>query len=74
VALVRTDVSEESNASNIKVQVISKVRITLMEAITTSKTSVLTRATQSNIPEDGIPQCHRLEILKSYIVLADWAL
>jgi hypothetical protein len=38
----------------------------MMEAIRSSKTSVPTRATQRNIPKDGIVHNHRREILKSY--------
>jgi hypothetical protein len=38
----------------------------MMEAICSSKTSVLTRATQHNIPEDGIRHSHHREDLKSY--------
>jgi hypothetical protein len=52
VALVRTDVTEEPGASFIRV---------------TKITSVLTRATRRNIPEDTILQSHRRENLKSYI-------
>jgi hypothetical protein len=58
VALVRTDVSEEPGASFI--------RVTKIGALGSSETSVLTRATRRNNPEDTILHSHRRENLKSY--------
>jgi hypothetical protein len=53
----------------------SPILVTLMmEAVCSSETSVVTRATRRTIPEDGILHSHRRENLKSYIALADWAL
>jgi hypothetical protein len=46
----------------------------IMEAIRSSETSVLTRATRRNIPEDGILHSHRRDNLKSYIALTGWVL
>jgi hypothetical protein len=53
----------------------SPILVTLMmEAIHPSETSVLTRATQHNIPEDHIRHSHRRENLKSHIALTGWDL
>jgi hypothetical protein len=61
VALVRADVSEERNASI--------NRVTRIGELSFSKTSVLTRATWRNIPEDAILHSPRRENLKSYICI-----
>jgi hypothetical protein len=53
----------------------SPILVTMMkEALRSSETSVLTRATLRNIPEDGILHSHRRDNLQSYIILTGWAL
>jgi hypothetical protein len=46
----------------------------MMEALSSSETSVFTRATWHNIPEDAILHSHSRENLKSYIALIGWTL
>jgi hypothetical protein len=66
VALVRTDVLEELNASIIRVTRICELGTTLAITSTasSSETSVLTRATWNNISEDAILHSHCCENLK----------
>jgi hypothetical protein len=67
VALVRADVSEELSSVRrllftASVVPSSTILVTVMkEALSFSKTSVLTRATRRNIPEDTILYSHRRE-------------
>jgi hypothetical protein len=53
----------------------SPILVTLkMEALRSSETSIITRATRRSIPEDAILHSHRSENLKSYIALTGCAL
>jgi hypothetical protein len=84
VALVRANVSEELSVSIIRVTRIgelmanvpsSPILVTMMmEALRSSETSVLTRATQRNAPEGTILHSRRRENLISYVELTGWAL
>jgi hypothetical protein len=86
VALIRTDVSEEISASIIRVTIICELGTTLAVtsndarseeyffALGSSETSILTRETHRNIPEDDILQSHCRENPKSYIALTGWTL
>jgi hypothetical protein len=55
VALVRIDVSEEISAF-----------IMMMEALSSSETSILKKVSRRNITEGAILHSHRRENLKSY--------
>jgi hypothetical protein len=46
----------------------------MMDALGSSETSVLTRATRRNILQVDILHSHRRENLKSYIALTGWTL
>jgi hypothetical protein len=48
--------------------------ILMMKALSFSETSVHTRTTRRNIPEDDILHNHHREHLKSYIALTGWTL
>jgi hypothetical protein len=48
--------------------------VLMMEALGSSETSVLTRATRRNIPKDAILHSHCRENFKSYIALTGWTL
>jgi hypothetical protein len=76
VALLRTDVSDVLCAPIVRMTRIGSpiLVILTMEALSSSETSVLTRATRLNIPEDAILHSNRHENLKSYIALTGWTL
>jgi hypothetical protein len=85
VDLMRTDVSEDFIASLIRITRIGELRLLvvakvvlsssilvtlMMEATRSSETSILTRITRRNMPQDDIVHCHRREYLKSYTFCA----
>jgi hypothetical protein len=85
VALIITDVSEELSASFIRMTRIGELRKMLVaasvvpsspilvtpikKALSSSETSVLTRAACRNIPEDAFLHSHRRENFEYYIAL-----
>jgi hypothetical protein len=58
----------------VTVKVVLRSPILMIEAIRSSETSVITRATRRKIPEDVILHSLRFEYLKYHIELKGWAL
>jgi hypothetical protein len=87
VAVVGTDVSEERIAYIVFLRSVFRLLFTanvvpistnlvplMMEAVSSSEMSVLTRATPRNIPEDAILHSDFRENVKSYVALTGWTL
>jgi hypothetical protein len=81
VALVRTESSHVVFLRSVRRLLVTAnvpsllILVTLMmEALSSSETSVLTRATRRNIPEEDIHHSHCRENLKSYTALTGWTL
>jgi hypothetical protein len=79
MALVRTDLLFLRSMRRLLVTASivpsSPILVTLMkEALSSSETSVLTRATRHNIPEDVVLHSHCRDNLRSYIALTGWTL
>jgi hypothetical protein len=70
VAFITTDGSEESIATNIRVERINELWTTeTRSVIRSTETSVLTTATLRDIPEDVMLRSHHCENLKSDLIM-----